>query len=482
MSRVLLLLENAEDRQLLVDALGRGHTVEVGESDAALEDAFDLCILDSPTLARLGERVVDRRGREGSLLLPFLLLTARDDLGLAEADLWERVDELLLKPVLRAELQARVNVLLRARELSLAAEVERARLDRLSAELDATITSIADGVVVYDTDGDVVRMNPAADRLFGFTPAQRHASPAERWAALHPETPGGDAIPLEELPDLSALHGEAKHGVLLAFRRPDAGLAWVSASASPIRTPRGDVLGAVATFTDITPIRELQEQREANIHTISHDLRSPLSVVQGSAQVLLRALDQAAPGDIKRARAEAILRGARQMGVMIEDMVDAARFEGGQLALSKLPLDVAAFLQDLLARSQGILDANRIGVDVCEHLPHVCADGYRLERILTNLLTNALKYSPPEKPVWVRAERAGEDVLVSVSDEGPGIAPEDIPYLFQRFYRAKGARKGEGIGLGLYIARMLVEAHGGRIWVESEMGKGSAFHFTLPLA
>jgi two-component system phosphate regulon sensor histidine kinase PhoR len=110
------------------------------------------------------------------------------------------------------------------------------------------------------------------------------------------------------------------------------------------------------------------------------------------------------------------------------------------------------------------------------------ADPSRLERILTNLISNALKYSPPEAEVVVRAERVDSCLQVSVVDRGIGIAPEDLPHLFERFYRTRGSRKAEGLGLGLYITRMLVEAHGGRIWAESELGKGSTFSFTLPLA
>ncbi len=106
----------------------------------------------------------------------------------------------------------------------------------------------------------------------------------------------------------------------------------------------------------------------------------------------------------------------------------------------------------------------------------------RLERILTNLLSNALKYSDPGTPVWMQAQPLDGEVRIAVKDQGRGIAPEHVPHLFEKFYRADSSRKAEGIGLGLYITRLMVEAHGGRIWVESEVGKGSTFSFTLPIA
>ncbi len=113
-------------------------------------------------------------------------------------------------------------------------------------------------------------------------------------------------------------------------------------------------------------------------------------------------------------------------------------------------------------------------------MPPVSADPERLERAIVNLITNALKYSPPDRPVDVAVARRGEEAVISVRDQGPGIPPEEQPYLFQRYYRAKASRKTEGLGLGLYITRLVVEAHSGRVWVESEVGQGSTFYVALP--
>jgi len=140
------------------------------------------------------------------------------------------------------------------------------------------------------------------------------------------------------------------------------------------------------------------------------------------------------------------------------------------------------YFMDFLQRNADVLDTDRIQLDVPEELPLVSADYNRLERVFTNLLSNALKYSDTDTPVVVRALQVGEMVEIAITDQGKGIPPDDLPHLFERFYRAQGARKADGIGLGLYIAKALVEAHGGRIWVESEEGKGSTFSFTLPVA
>ena len=167
---------------------------------------------------------------------------------------------------------------------------------------------------------------------------------------------------------------------------------------------------------------------------------------------------------------------------MIQDLVDATRWESGQLELKREAIILPGYFNDLLHRLSLSMETTRIRVKMPADLPPVCADYARLERILVNLLSNALKYSDPGTPVQVNARAQDGAVVIAITDQGRGIPPEVIPHLFERFYRAPEERKGEGIGLGLFITKVLVEAHGGRIWVESEVGKGSSFYFTLPVA
>ncbi|HEX2922708.1 MAG TPA: HAMP domain-containing sensor histidine kinase, partial [Chloroflexota bacterium] len=225
---------------------------------------------------------------------------------------------------------------------------------------------------------------------------------------------------------------------------------------------------------------ELLASREVYVHTISHDLRSPLTVIQGQAQMLRRLLDMDDQEAARRRSVEAIFTGARRMNTMIQDLVDSARMESGQLRLSREALDLVAFMCELLERFGEVMECSRVRVKAPERLPRVAADPDRLERIVVNLLSNALKYSPPGSPVTVQIRQRGGEVGISVTDQGRGIPPEESASLFQRFRRVGGERK-EGLGLGLYIAKGLVEAHGGRIWVQSEVGKGSTFSFTLPV-
>ena len=169
-------------------------------------------------------------------------------------------------------------------------------------------------------------------------------------------------------------------------------------------------------------------------------------------------------------------------GLPSGDLVDCTRVESYQLRLDKESADLAAFLFDVLDRTRGALAVDRVDFDIAADIPPIKADLDRLERVFLNLISNALKYSPGGSPVLIKAEARNGEVLMSVIDQGPGIAPQELPRVFERFFRTGEARRAEGLGLGLHISKLLIEAHGGRIWVESEEGKGSTFHFTLPVA
>jgi signal transduction histidine kinase len=226
----------------------------------------------------------------------------------------------------------------------------------------------------------------------------------------------------------------------------------------------------------------LAEERQQYVHTVSHDLRAPLTVIMGQSQLLRNLLQRTNSDDRTLRGVDAIVTASQRMNVMIQDLVDSARQESGQLRLDICPTELRSYIADLLDRTRLLLDPGRVKVEVPADVPPVLADADRLERILVNLVSNAMKYSPPESAVLLSARREGGEVVISVADHGVGIPEEDIPRIFDRFYRVSGGQGAEGLGLGLYITRTLVEAHGGRIWVRSRAGEGSTFSFTLPVA
>jgi signal transduction histidine kinase len=339
--------------------------------------------------------------------------------------------------------------------------------------------------IVYDEQGKpvdwlITDVNPAYEEIFAVS---RERSVGRRASELYGST-------LDLAPVLKIFAGVTETGEparLERFFPPSQKHLLISAFSL------GG--GQFATLSkDVTERKRMEAERESLmaeremfLHTISHDLRTPLTVIQGYAQLLRETLIREACGESAALMCDEVLKGAQRMNRMIEELVEMARLEGGKLVpkLSALPL--GAFVEQLLGRLQGVrlkgsLETDRLIVVVPADLPPVLVDPDLLERILLNLLSNAMKYSPPESPVRLETRCMDGEVLVSVADRGIGISPEDQSRLFERFCRPKGVRRADSVGLGLYITRMLVEAHGGRIRVESELGKGSTFSFTLPVA
>lgn len=240
-------------------------------------------------------------------------------------------------------------------------------------------------------------------------------------------------------------------------------------------------IGSCKLENSLVQVTEKGQNIESQISIISHDLRTPLTVILGQAQLLLGAIE-AEQKERAMKSAQAIIVSAKKMSGMIEDLTDATRHKTGRLSLLRQMLDLEQLVTDVIHGVAGALEVDRVRIEASEGLPLVMADKERLERILINLLTNALKYSAPNTEVTLRLEPQGNEVVISIMDWGVGISPEDLPNLFDEFYRSKRVQETGGLGLGLYIAKMLVEAHGGRIWVRSRLGIGSTFSFTLPVA
>lgn len=381
------------------------------------------------------------------------------------------------RKLLEAELATRA--LEAARRISEGA-AEDAR--RKAAELDTVLHSIASGLLLHDAEGRVLRMNPAAERLLGYGAAECALPFPERLAVMDLLDARGEPLASSALPTARALRGEVVSGVEVRFARRDGSRPpfWASISAAPILGPDGVRQGAVTTLADVTALRVLQEQREDVMRAMSHDLRTPLTVVSAQAQLLMR---REQPHEVVLRRAGIIRTSASRIASMIDGLVETVRLEAGLVRIAPRPVPLAPFLAELRARLRGALPVERLRLDVPDALPPVLADPPQLERIVVNLVSNALKYAGAETEVVISATAsgAGGGVRLTVSDRGPGIAAEALPRLFERFYRTPGAR-ADGLGLGLYVTKLLVERHGGAVSVESAPGEGSAFHVDLPAA
>jgi two-component system phosphate regulon sensor histidine kinase PhoR len=266
----------------------------------------------------------------------------------------------------------------------------------------------------------------------------------------------------------------------LIIRDADGPTVLVRARRSPIR-------GVWVVLEDVSELRRLQQIRAEFIDNLSHELRTPLSTISLLAETMAREADadRAAIPDRMRERIAKVEVETGHLVQMVNELLDLSRIESGAAIVHLDDVDVARLATAaidrlrLFAERQGV----RLEVDVSGDLPPVRGDEARLGQVLVNLLHNAVKFSPDGGDVTVRAFREGNEVVVSVADQGIGIPRAALPRVFERFYKVDRARvRGGGTGLGLSIARHVVRQHGGRIWVESEEGTGSVFSFALPVA
>ncbi|MGK4008301.1 PAS domain S-box protein [Sorangium sp. So ce1036] len=288
--------------------------------------------------------------------------------------------------------------------------------------------------------------------------------------------PDGTPVALDELPSSRALRGETISDEEHVITRTDGSCRTILIAAAPLRDGAGAIVGALVAAKDISPLKELERRREEWTSVVAHDLRQPISTIVLKASVLAR---QPQCSD----KAGHILASAMQINRMITDLLDASRLESRRLELTRVEVDLPALARATVERAADATRGHRVDVEVLGEVPPLTADPGRLEQVLTNLLSNAARYGTPGAPIRIAVGRRGGEVLVAVENEGKDIAPEELPTLFARYYRTREAKAGSavGVGLGLYIVRGLIEAHGGRVWAESASGK-TTFQFTLPLA
>jgi signal transduction histidine kinase len=254
----------------------------------------------------------------------------------------------------------------------------------------------------------------------------------------------------------------------------------VGITYASLMSPEGVLLNIIASVRDITRFREAEELKSTFISVISHELKTPVALIKGYVGTLLRedmSWDEAA----SREFLQIIEEEADRLTELIENLLDASRLQAGVLSINLAEVnlgDLAALIADRF-RTQTSL--HRFLIDFPTDFPVILGDADRLTQVFTNLISNAIKYSPGGGEIRIAGQMLMNQVVICVSDQGPGIAPEDIPHVFDRFYRAKEAsRTTKGTGLGLYLAKAVIEAHRGRIWVDPKPGDGARICFSLP--
>jgi signal transduction histidine kinase len=254
----------------------------------------------------------------------------------------------------------------------------------------------------------------------------------------------------------------------------------VELTAAFLRDPQGRVTEALCVLRDDSARGRADVTRAELISTLAHELRSPLTSVKGFTSTLLHRWERF-PDDQKRFMLATVNADADRVTRLINELLDVSRIEAGRLELRRRPIEVPKLARDIVARFQLEPDGHTFEIAFPDDFPEVYADADKVAQVLTNLVENAVKYSDGGR-VTVSGEAADGAVEVAVRDQGVGIPTDQIPLIFTKFYRRGGRGAPSGTGLGLYIARGLVEAHGGRIWARSEPGWGTEVRFRLPLS
>lgn len=347
------------------------------------------------------------------------------------------------------------------------------------AELQAVIDSLSAGLYTVDLQGIVRSANPAAAALIGRRGDDLVGMPCRQTFNFVDEA--GRRL-CDWACGLARADGEPISTAVRAFLPlPDGEKRMVYWSCSPLKDGHGDLIGWLEVVQDISHAREMEEMRSSFVSAVSHELLTPLSIIKGHAESLRDATTRDNPVLLDSALT-AIDEETERLRRLVANVLDVARIQAGGLQLSLAPLALPPLVEKIVRRFRGRSRRHQIETSFPEHFPLVLADRDRVESILYNLLDNAIKYSPKGGTVRVIGEVAEKEVLVRVSDWGVGIPWNEQERIFEPFYRVTGRMgpKAEGSGLGLFITKRIVDAHGGRIWVESRPGRGATFVCALP--
>jgi PAS domain S-box-containing protein len=364
-------------------------------------------------------------------------------------------------------------------------KTERDQVELERNKLSLVLSRVADGVVATDDEGNIHFFNKAMETLTGWYSDEVLGKSVD------------EVLPLYRIDErryslLKILKGSQKqeHDAVqispidLRLITRGRGNKYVNLSIASLSKSDTHNLGNILTLHDITDERELERMKIDFVSMAAHELRTPLTAIKGYISILNNEL----PQHITKEQTKFLNRtlvGADQLSYLIENLLNVSRIEQGALKIDAAPISLSKLIKTIALNLSGLANEKDIAISVSPTNLVVMADQFRLSEVVTNLLSNAISYSPTGSKILIQAKTAGRgEAEVQVIDEGEGIPAEALPRMFTKFYRVSGklSEGSKGTGLGLFISKAIIEAHRGKIWVESEQGKGTTFHFTLPLA
>ncbi|MCL6571210.1 MAG: cell wall metabolism sensor histidine kinase WalK [Bacillus sp. (in: Bacteria)] len=339
-------------------------------------------------------------------------------------------------------------------------------LSQEKEQLASILSSMADGVITFNRDGTILITNPPADRFLQYWYYENGEFSSDSEGIPSQVMDLFQEVVDTEMEQVDEISIQGRHWVILV---------------SPLYSNRF-IRGVVAVLRDMTEERQLDKMRKDFIANVSHELRTPISMLQGYSEAIVD--DIAESQAEKKEMAKVIYDESLRMGRLVNELLDLARMESGHMQLTMEEMDIPIFIRRIIHKFQGLAKDNEINLfaEIGNEIPTSSFDADRIEQVLTNLIDNALRHTPKAGTVKISVTSEDKGILIEVKDSGSGIPEEDLPFVFDRFYKADKARtRGRaGTGLGLAIAKNIIDTHRGHISVQSKIGQGTTFSFFLP--
>lgn len=346
--------------------------------------------------------------------------------------------------------------------------------------LQGILETMAEGVGVIDATGQLVYANPMAQHILGLSESKikERTYDDPQWQNLRLD---GTPLPSEEHP-MSIMMATQKpvYDHEIGVQAPGREIMYISINAAPLFDAEGNLTGGIGTFMDVTSRRMITQGKEDFISIASHELKTPVTALKASLQLLQRSHDRLPPESRAKLLNQSI-KSLDKLSGLINSLLDTSRIEQGQLKLDKRPFTVSELFDDCCSNFSQITSQEIIFQGDISEL--VVADNQQIGQVMINFITNAIKYAPESRQIIITAKKISDhEIKISVKDQGPGIPKEKLEHLFKRYYRTNyQGQRFTGLGLGLFISGDIIKEHGGKVGVESEEGQGSEFWFTLPI-
>jgi PAS domain S-box-containing protein len=359
----------------------------------------------------------------------------------------------------------------------------RQRTEQLAEEkelLSVTLSSMGDGLVAVDAKKQIMLFNTVAEKLTGWKFVEVQEKPVgEIFRVINEQTKKVIEVPIDKVLGSGKIEAWADGKALIAR---DGSKCPISATAAPIRKNDGTIVGVVMVFRDMSREREIDRMKADFISLVSHELRTPLTSIKAYTETILCGPNM--PEQTRRRFLAVIDEESNRLANLIEGILELSRIESDAVEIVRKPVSIAVVARQVLSALQPLADKKhiRLKTDICEELPKLNSDKDKIRSVVTNLVSNAIKFTPEGGRVSICIQCRAEELIMSVSDTGIGIPKKELPKIFARFYRVyRPGTQIQGTGLGLAIVKKIVMMHDGRIEVESEVNKGTTFTVFLPL-